>query len=57
MSIASITESAHYITFKLGDEIFAIPVAQVREVLDPAQIVDQTAVRCTGTLLLQVTPR
>lgn len=38
MSIASITEPAHYITFKLGDELFAIPVAQVREVLDLTQI-------------------
>jgi len=38
MSIASITESAHYITFKLGDELFAIPVAQVREVLDLTEI-------------------
>jgi purine-binding chemotaxis protein CheW len=26
--------AAHYITFKLGDEVFAINVAQVREVLD-----------------------
>lgn len=38
MSIASITEAAHYITFKLGDELFAIPVAQVREVLDLTEI-------------------
>ncbi len=38
MSIASITEAAHYITFKLGDEFFAIPVVQVREVLDLTEI-------------------
>ena len=38
MSIASITEPAHYITFKLGDELFAIPVTQVREVLDLTEI-------------------
>jgi purine-binding chemotaxis protein CheW len=38
MSISTITQAAHYITFKLGDEIFAIPVAQVREVLDLTQI-------------------
>jgi purine-binding chemotaxis protein CheW len=29
-----ITETAQYITFKLGDELFAINVAQVREVLE-----------------------
>lgn len=38
MSIASITETAHYITFRLGGELFAIPVAQVREVLDLTEI-------------------
>lgn len=34
----SITETAQYITFKLGDEVFAINVAQVREVLEVSQI-------------------
>ena len=29
-----VTETAQYITFKLGDELFAINVAQVREVLE-----------------------
>ena len=38
MSVSTITETAHYITFKLGDELFAINVRQVREVLDLAQI-------------------
>lgn len=33
-----ITESRQYITFKLGDELFAIDVAQVREVLEISQI-------------------
>jgi purine-binding chemotaxis protein CheW len=33
-----ITEQAQYITFKLGGEIFAINVAQVREVLELSQI-------------------
>lgn len=33
-----ITETAQYITFKLGDELFAINVAQVREVLELSQI-------------------
>lgn len=35
---STITESAQYITFKLGDELFAINVAQVREVLELSQI-------------------
>lgn len=35
---SAITESAQYITFKLGDESFAINVAQVREVLELSQI-------------------
>jgi len=30
----TITQPAQYITFKLGDELFAINVSQVREVLD-----------------------
>ena len=34
MSVESITTTAQYITFKLGDEVFAINVSQVREVLD-----------------------
>lgn len=33
-----ITETAQYITFKLGQESFAINVAQVREVLEISQI-------------------
>ena len=32
--ITVINETAQYITFKLGDELFAINVAQVREVLE-----------------------
>jgi len=34
MSVESITTTGQYITFKLGDELFAINVVQVREVLD-----------------------
>jgi len=34
----AITETAQYITFKLGHELFAINVAQVREVLELSQI-------------------
>jgi len=32
--MSTVTESTQYITFKLGDELFAIDVAQVREVLE-----------------------
>ncbi|OQX14466.1 MAG: chemotaxis protein CheW [Desulfobacteraceae bacterium IS3] len=34
MSETPITETAQYLTFKLGDEVFALDVTQVREVLD-----------------------
>jgi len=34
MSVTKITESRQYLTFKLGDEVFGIDVAKVREVLD-----------------------
>ena len=34
MSVNSITTTGQYITFKLGDELFAINVSRVREVLD-----------------------
>ncbi len=33
-----ITETRQYMTFRLGDELFAIDVAQVREVLEVSQI-------------------
>lgn len=32
------SESNQYLTFRLGDELFAIPVAHVREVLEVSQI-------------------
>jgi purine-binding chemotaxis protein CheW len=35
---STITDTAQYITFKLGQEAFAINVAQVREVLEVSQI-------------------
>lgn len=34
MSVAGITATTQYLTFKLGDEIFALDVAKVREILD-----------------------
>ena len=36
--MSTITQAAQYITFKLGDESFAVHVSQVREVLDLSQI-------------------
>lgn len=38
MAAATLNHAAYYITFRLGDELFAIPVAQVREVLDMSVI-------------------
>ncbi len=38
MSVTEITEARQYLTFKLGDEVFAIHVAKVREVLELAAI-------------------
>jgi len=34
MSITAITETRQYLTFKLADEVFAVDVAKVREILD-----------------------
>ncbi len=34
MAVESITEAAQYLTFTLSEEIFALPVLKVREVLD-----------------------
>ena len=34
MSVAGITETTQYLTFKLEDEVFALDIAKVREVLD-----------------------
>lgn len=34
MSVSGITETTQYLTFKLGDEVFALDVEKVREVLD-----------------------
>jgi purine-binding chemotaxis protein CheW len=38
MSVSEITETRQYLTFKLGNEIFATEVDKVREVLDLATI-------------------
>jgi purine-binding chemotaxis protein CheW len=34
MSVSSITETSQYLTFKLEDEVFALDIGKVREVLD-----------------------
>ena len=34
MSVSSITETSQYLTFKLEDEVFALEIGKVREVLD-----------------------
>ena len=34
MSVTDITDTRQYLTFKLGEEVFAIEVSKVREVLD-----------------------
>lgn len=34
MSVAAITETVQYLTFKLADEVFALDVAKVREILE-----------------------
>ena len=40
MSVTEITESRQYLTFKLGNEVFATDVAKVREVLDFTKITE-----------------
>jgi purine-binding chemotaxis protein CheW len=40
MSTSEITETRQYLTFKLGNEIFATEVAKVREVLDFTKITE-----------------
>jgi purine-binding chemotaxis protein CheW len=34
MAIATVSETTQYLTYKLGDEIFALDITKVREVLD-----------------------
>ena len=38
MSVINITETTQYLTFRLGDEIFALDISKVREVLDYTNI-------------------
>jgi purine-binding chemotaxis protein CheW len=38
MSVSTITESTQYLTFKLDEEIFALDVAKVREILEYSSV-------------------
>ena len=51
MSVTEITETRQYLTFKLGNEVFATDVAKVREVLDLTNI---TAIPRTPDLMAGV---
>ena len=55
MSVAGITETVQYLTFKLADEIFAIDVSKVREILEFTSItkVPQTPEFMRGVINLR----
>jgi len=55
MSVAQITETVQYLTFKLSDEIFAIDVSKVREILEFTSItkVPQTPEFMRGVINLR----
>ncbi|MEW5805016.1 MAG: chemotaxis protein CheW [bacterium] len=55
MSVSAITEITQYLTFKLGEEVFAIDVAKVREILDFTTVtkVPQTPAYMRGVINLR----
>lgn len=55
MSVAGITETVQYLTFKLADEVFALDVAKVREILEITTItkVPQTPEFMRGVINLR----
>lgn len=55
MSVAGISETRQYLTFKLGEEVFALDVSQVREILDFTNItkVPQTPEFMRGVINLR----
>lgn len=55
MSVAAITETRQYLTFKLDDEVFAVDVAKVREILELTSItkVPQTPQFMRGVINLR----
>lgn len=57
MSVSEITETRQYLTFRLGNEIFATDVAKVREVLDltPITAIPRTPEFMAGVINLRGT--
>ncbi len=55
MSVTDITETVQYLTFKLADEVFALDVAKVREILEITAItkVPQTPAFMRGVINLR----
>ena len=55
MSTSTITETTQYLSFKLGEEVFAVDVAKVREILDVTAItkVPQTPAYMRGVINLR----
>ena len=55
MSVASITGTSQYLTFKLEDEVFALDISKVREVLDFTAVtkVPETAEFMLGVINLR----
>ncbi len=55
MSVTDITETVQYLTFKLADEVFALDVAKVREILEITAItkVHQTPAFMRGVINLR----
>jgi len=55
MSVSQITETRQYLTFKLGNEVFATDVAKVREVLDlaPITVIPRTPEFMAGVINLR----
>lgn len=55
MSVATISETRQYLTFKLDDEVFAVDVAKVREILELTSItkVPQTPPFMRGVINLR----
>jgi purine-binding chemotaxis protein CheW len=55
MSVATITETTQYLTFKLAEEVFALDVAKVREILELSTVtkVPQTPDYMRGVINLR----
>ena len=55
MSVTSITDTKQYLTFRLGEEIFAVDVSHVREILEFTTVtkVPKTPDYMTGVINLR----